>query len=166
MEFGRGWDAFSLRRPRFLRVRDELISPIPSCTPWCVLKKTQRSNLASLKVTRVCGLQGVFSLEPSFLFVHLKRSLTTGLLPGFPLHVIGLGLRMAEGSQKQENSGKGCTKAGAGVVREGRKVEVVGARPVVKGERLHALAGSLTAERPRIGIYAGCGRAQARCGSR
>lgn len=62
---------------------------------------------------------------------------------------------MAEGSQKQENSGKACTKAGAGVVQEGRKVEVVVNRPVVKGEHLSGLMGSLTAERPGIGICAG-----------
>lgn len=62
---------------------------------------------------------------------------------------------MAEGSQKQENSGKACAKAGAGVVWEGRKVEVVVNRPVVKGECLSPCTGSLTAERPGLGVWAG-----------
>ena len=44
---------------------------------------------------------------------------------------------MAEGSQKQENSGKDWTKAGAGVVWEGHKGKVE--RPVVKGDPLSTL---------------------------
>lgn len=44
---------------------------------------------------------------------------------------------MAEGGQKQENSGKDWTKAGAGVVWEGHKGKVE--RPVVKGDPLSTL---------------------------
>lgn len=65
-------------------VRDELVSLIHSFThwpPWCIKKKQnqkqtnkqnnpQRSRSGFFEINRVCGFQGVFSLEPSFLFVH------------------------------------------------------------------------------------------------